>query len=275
MGKYESRAFNTVEDQVVKSSKDALKLFYEFNHYCLLPQEIKGYFPNPISYTFDGSVARYSMDRIDSNNLGLLIATDQITDLQLSKALCEVFEFKRKCPIREETPLKVFDVSYKLVIEKTEARIAYNQQLLKILDKLKDAYFTYASSRKTWNLSVSHGDLCFSNILWDEKTETIKLVDPRGAATLEDLYLDEYYDLAKLSHSIFGNYEGILYGHPIKTKGIQDLFLSHLDTQNISLELLKVYEASLFLSMIPLHSENEERSMLFKNKAVDILKEIL
>ena len=35
----------------------------------------------------------------------------------------------------------------------------------------------------------------------------MKFVDPKGALEEEDLWTDPYYDLAKLSHSVLGNYD--------------------------------------------------------------------
>jgi hypothetical protein len=102
----------------------------------------------------------------------------------------------------------------------------------------------------------------------------VKFIDPRGATNPKDLYLDEYYDLAKLSHSILGGYEKIIYNKTTKTKSLEVIFLDYLKNKGICLELLRVYEASLFLSMIPMHTDYPDNILLFKDTCDRILKEV-
>lgn len=274
---YKSRSFNTVEDSnlgVTKTSKDHLKLFSEFNYYYLLPENIKPLFAKPYFYTFDGNVASYSMERVDGLDLGTLIAKDKISRTSLKTSVKKIIDFKEMCPKIEVNPLILSKNAHRLVIEKSEDRIKNYPELTPILNKIRNAFATYSKFRKTWYKSLSHGDLCFSNTLWLEDKKEIRFVDPRGCLDENSLYMDEYYDLAKLSHSVFGNYEGIIHGHPRKTQDLESIFLSYLEKKEVSFGLLRVYEASLFLSMIPLHSENEQHVEQFKKNCYGILKEI-
>ena len=55
-------------------------------------------------------------------------------------------------------------------------------------------------------LYITHGDLCFNNVLADPIHHLIKLIDPRGEMpdTNRDMevgYGDLRYDIAKLAHS--------------------------------------------------------------------------
>ena len=61
---------------------------------------------------------------------------------------------------------------------------------------------------------VLHGDLCFSNILFDSRSERIKVIDPRGLnfESIFSIYGDQKYDLAKLAHSVIGLYDFIIAG---------------------------------------------------------------
>ena len=54
---------------------------------------------------------------------------------------------------------------------------------------------------------MSHGDLCFSNILYQRHANILRMIDPKGAKEEEDIWTDPWYDLAKLSHSICGRYD--------------------------------------------------------------------
>ena len=53
-----------------------------------------------------------------------------------------------------------------------------------------------------------HGDLCFSNILYDVPNNQYRIIDPRGKWG-DSVFGDIKYDLAKLRHSIVGGYDSI------------------------------------------------------------------
>lgn len=132
---------------------------------------------------------------------------------------------------------------------------------------------------------ILHGDLCFSNIMYDSRADAIKLIDPRALDSENNftMYGDIAYDIAKLNHSILGLYDHIIAGA---------YRLDHLSTLNFHLEIfaeqriLLIQEAYLqdplvsglspleympltvllFLSMLPLHSDNKPRQLaLFSN----------
>mgnify|MGYP000358476019 CR=1 FL=1 len=56
---------------------------------------------------------------------------------------------------------------------------------------------------------ISHGDLCFSNIIKDDDRLRLIFIDPRGGKNL-NYYRSPYYDLAKLCHSLLGGYDHIV-----------------------------------------------------------------
>lgn len=60
-----------------------------------------------------------------------------------------------------------------------------------------------------------HGDFCFSNILYDSRSNRIKTIDPRGVTPNGkiSIYGNIYYDIAKLSHSVIGLYDFIIAGY--------------------------------------------------------------
>lgn len=138
-------------------------------------------------------------------------------------------------------------------------------------------------------LAVGHGDLCFSNILYNRESEILKLIDPKGALRKEDLYTDPYYDLAKLSHSICGGYDFFnsgLYEISIKrdlklelsidvdTAPFAEIFREYLEKNGFSYPLVRLYEASLFLSMLPYHMDQPGKVFGFLLNAVKILDEV-
>jgi hypothetical protein len=112
----------------------------------------------------------------------------------------------------------------------------------------------------------------------------MKLVDPKGK---DYLYMDEYYDLAKLSQSINGNYDDIVYENysfDIDSATLeiarkqndhqQQTFKEYLKNEGIDVNLVRIYEASLFLSMLPFHLDDQQRMAAFLVNCNKILENI-
>ena len=273
---YTSRYFNQIADlgyTLAKKSDNIEKIKSEYNFYYLLPDYLKMYFVQPFNLSEDEGAATYEMEKIPVLNAAQQLISGQMTKESFDWFLARVSDFQAKAGLLESTEEEVLEQAKYLVIEKTEARLKdldYKEQL----ERLKAAYDKYLPERTTWNLALSHGDLCLSNILWIPETKMIKLIDPRGANTTDDLFLDEYYDLAKLSHSIFSNYEVMVYGMGEVPDFAGPGLKEYLEFRGVSLNLLKVYEAALFLSMIPLHSDSPARMEAFKETAEYILDNI-
>ncbi|NQD72905.1 hypothetical protein [Pseudomonas sp. CM27] len=132
---------------------------------------------------------------------------------------------------------------------------------------------------------ILHGDLCFSNMLYDSRADMLKLIDPRAIDFNEQftLYGDVAYDIAKANHSIIGLYDFIIAG-AFSAQQIGDLNfvfeifkddrIDRLQSDYLDEQLLpNTYAADympltilLFLSMLPLHADNEHRQLaLFAN----------
>ena len=196
----------------------------------------------------------------------------------------------------------------KLYIDKVDERIASLKTLegyeeiasyiklgtdYKDIDEIVDRYKAiYEKKTKEYRFTavetVSHGDLCFSNILYNHDARLLKLIDPKGAMDEDNLYMDPFYDLAKLSHSICGSYDyfnsdqyEITVGPDMKLSLKVDsdndkyikIFNEYLIKADIDPKLIRLYEASLFLSMLPLHIDRKKKVLGFILNAVNILKE--
>lgn len=132
---------------------------------------------------------------------------------------------------------------------------------------------------------ILHGDLCFSNILYDSRADMIKLIDPRAIDFDNKFTLvgDVAYDIAKINHSLIGLYDHIIAGafSIQKNEELDFSFEIFTDERIKSLQLSYLQEdllpdvtprdympltVLLFLSMLPLHSDNKERQLaLFAN----------
>lgn len=126
--------------------------------------------------------------------------------------------------------------------------------------------------------AVVHGDLCFSNIMYDSRSHSIKVIDPRGLNTRQEftIYGNQTYDLAKLCHSIIGLYDFIIADAFVLEKSpelgvkiifsidkrlaqVQDLFMNKQLLPNIDNQDIIAATILLFLSMIPLHFDKPDR----------------
>ena len=88
--------------------------------------------------------------------------------------------------------------------------INLNGHVLKNIPLLMNDISNYIDRMiKTSSFNIIHGDLCFSNILFDVTHQIIRLIDPRGSFGVKGIYGDPMYDIAKLRHSVNGLYDFI------------------------------------------------------------------
>ncbi|CAN7275359.1 phosphotransferase [Phenylobacterium sp. LjRoot219] len=160
--------------------------------------------------------------------------------------------------------------------------------LLEIAERLVPA-MDLASGRTA---CAMHGDLGFSNLLYDSRNRRIKALDPRGAIEQQpSVYGDLRYDLAKLGHSIVGRYDQIVAGRCRLTRdgGDYDLAfepvacqpwlaaaLGDLAVDGVSglSEPVRAVTVSLFLSMLPLHADRPDRQQAFVANALRLWTEL-
>jgi hypothetical protein len=128
--------------------------------------------------------------------------------------------------------------------------------------------------------TLIHGDLCLSNILYDRRNGFARLVDPRGAFGEFESYGDSLYDVAKLSHSLVGDYDLLVNGMFTLRMGGTSVALRVSASSNQlrakavfaewvksnyekDLRLISLIEGLLFLSMVPLHQERPASQAAF------------
>lgn len=137
--------------------------------------------------------------------------------------------------------------------------------------------------------NVIHGDLCFTNILIEDSLNFMRFIDPRGKFGVFDIYGDSRYELAKLFHTLEGGYDFIIedmfdlsvHGTYINYKLHQqysnifsifmDVFADTIDDINA----VRLIEATLFLSMIPLHSDVLERQYVMLSTGIQLFDRVM
>jgi 5-methylthioribose kinase len=167
--------------------------------------------------------------------------------------------------------------------------IKINGKLYKNWNKLSEKIFSKIEKIfcKEDNCLI-HGDLCFSNILYDVANNQFRIIDPRGKWG-NTIFGDIKYDLAKLRHSIVGGYDSInngLFSIECKNNSLKISTLKPVQYQKVSndfdlwisknwnLEQIKMIEGLLFISMLPLHNDDLKKQLAFFAIGIQRLNEI-
>lgn len=311
---FELRYFNSLLGTglvITKTSTKKLKMLSEFKYYEFVPEPLKMYFLRPFDYQENKNDAQYSLEQLNIPDLSIQWIHFSLDINQFTILLERIFNFLKHRPYQKTTVEQASDAIEKLYVGKLNDRFEllktsdiyaklnaiisnctkYND-LENILEHYKKVYLKLKHFRKgETEQHFGHGDLCFSNILYDKRIDYIKFIDPKGCTTQEEAYFDKYYDLAKLSHSILGNYDFINNGIfnlnydndlniSLKIEAFEDyhsyqkLFQKHIEKNNFNYQLVRIYEASLFLSMLPLHIDYPKKVLAFILIAIQILEEL-
>ena len=292
---------------LLKRSSEVEKLHREYKYYSLLPLELQMFFIQPYDFSMGEGSASYKMERLFVPDMALQWIHGSLDKLSLERFLDKVFYYISTRTARQVSADKARTVHEAAYREKVVSRLAMlkaKPEFKKIkpyldasfggVDSLFERYFRIldqigerAISRE---LRIGHGDLCFSNILYSKTTGLMRFIDPRGADDDDDLYVSPFYDLAKLSHSIIGNYDFINYGlyHLQIDASLQlnliidvgapswarEMFEVRLRKHGFDPEIIRIFEASLFLSMVPLHIDSPNKVLALLTNANSIISEL-
>lgn len=309
---FEARFFNALQGDeytVTKRSANKQKIKSEYTFYYLLPETMKMWFVMPFAYQEEPDGASYTMERLHVTDIAIRYVHGAVDMEEMKDILKKLFRFIRSRVRKEVSEAEYGDLRERLYIRKVDERIAelkkygsfpqfeslirsgtdYNG-IDEIVEKYKKLYYD-ATGRIRFRpeLVTGHGDLCFSNILYQKEAGLLKLIDPKGCLTEEGLYTDPYYDLAKLSHSVCGNYDffnsglyQVFLGADMKFHLSVDadsgkyakLFREYLEEAGFDYRIVRIYEASLFLSMLPLHMDREQKVFALLLNALGIIEQL-
>ena len=311
-GGFEARFFNSLsgdEYTVVKRSSNKDKIRREYSFYYLLPENMRSWFVLPYDYKDEGSVSSYKMQRYHMTDLAIRYVHGAISTEEFEKILNIIFHFLSERAEKRVTWNDFYEKRKELYIDKVEKRIEELKAhpdfkkisnfiisgtpysgIDEIVKRYEEKYDSMIGKKKEeLRQVVSHGDLCFSNILYSPETSLMRLIDPRGAEKNEEIYSDPLYDVAKLSHSISGQYDFINSGLFVITlddsmglklemdsdvREYKRIFERKLKEAGVDVPTVRLFECSLFLSMLPLHIDRPGKVMAFILNAVKILDEI-
>ena len=261
------RHFNEImsdEYTVIKSSSDKNKIYKEYAWFQNIPPILKPYTVRTFGIRYEPQFA-YTMEAVGNPTLRdylIFLGLDNFSDF-----LREVRGY-----IERERHYKGAGDFFREVKTKTHDRMKVifdYEQIQKVCGMLDDH-----EKIINQNTSIMHGDMVASNIFYNERTNEIKLIDPKG-----DLYGSFLYDLAKLNQTFTTPYDfidGGLYVDDYVYKNHQKKYEDqwrHWLHQHYGefVETIDVLTISLMCSLIPLHSDNIKNQKLYKDWCDDIL----
>ncbi|WP_429080622.1 hypothetical protein [Aeromonas bivalvium] len=297
------RSFNDLSitlDHVKKSSSNHNKISAEANWFKEIPDEIRLFTPQFLGSTSIPK-ATYKLEYLYNSALNELFVFSQLPTTRLNSILMRCFDFIDLCSSHKAEVAQNSQTIRELFSVKTEQRVqeylstngfdietqwSFNHKSTISIREMIDTANLYLPCELP-HQTIMHGDLCFSNILYDFRTNRIKTIDPRGITQNGgiSIYGDYRYDLAKLSHSVLGLYDWIIAGYhhthidkdrliieqrfdiPSRIQEVQATFISMIEQRyNIPALCLYAMQIHLFLSMLPLHTDDIQRQNgLFAN----------
>jgi hypothetical protein len=263
----------------------------------------------PFEYQEDNDTASYAMERLYMTDIAIKWVHGSIKREEFSDLMDMYFYFFSERSKIEITKDAYQNINDKLYFKKVSERIEElkhlpeydkinilitNNRLIGSIDEIFERYKVLKKKveQRVNYPSVSvigHGDPCFANALYNRSTRTLKFIDPKGALNEEELWTNPYYDIAKLSHSVCGLYDffnnamfdisinenfDYILTIPFDNTEYKKIFKEKVIMNGFDYWSVRLYEASLFLSMLPLHIDYPHKVFAFILNAVKILKEI-
>lgn len=313
-GGFDARYFNSLSGDnymVTKRSADKKKMESEYKYYWLLPEKMRSFMVMPYDFKDEGDTACYTMERMPMTDIAIRWTHGAVDLDELEAILDKSFYFINSRDSQAIEKEEYRARADKLYLEKLDDRIKKLKELPEyapiaemikagtkyntideIVAEYKDLYEKaikrVLKSKKTMSV-IGHGDMFFANMLYSKEVNLLRLIDPKGALKESDLWTDPYYDIAKLSHSICGNYDFFntasydivlekdmqyaLHVHTDNRKA-KELFKHYLEKNGFDYVAVRVFESSLFLSMLPLHIDNPHKVFGFILNAINIMEDV-
>ena len=307
-----ARHFNHIQVDAhfcTKSSADRRKILAEYSFYGLAPEEMRPWLVQPFNYRDDGETASYKMLRYRIADTSLPWVHGAFNEDGFANFLDCLFHFLENRPIRKCSRKEASAAAQEIFVDKLNSRVERflaSDEGRKIdamaasfpdggvqrqVERYLRLYGEHKQKIELGFMAVGHGDPCFSNILYDMNTRLLMLLDPRGAVKENELWANPLYDFCKVSHSILGGYDFIINGMfdigftsknalEVRLLGqtnqavLQGMFKRRLGNTQYSLPAVRLCEASLFLSMLPLHLDQPNKVLAFIVRAKEILDEV-
>ncbi len=305
---HDSRHFNDIKsigDLYVKKSSNFIKLKTEYEFLKNVPDHLRNYFVEVFEYKQEVDFAQYTMVSYSYKDVSHLYLSNSLNEESFQILMSLIHKYFNDS--QKNINIIFQKNSFEDLIQKNNSRLEdlkkldYYESLNSFLLNFKGISIpdhhqrieeALKKSEKTYNKEAyifSHGDLCFSNILFSPENLDMKLIDPKGYENYG--MRSPYYDMAKLSHSVLGYYDLIInnmvkmdYNDEMQVfldfskhdyiKEYDYLFTKLVVKLKLDMRLIRLIESSLFLSMIPFHYENKRKAFMLCLRSVEIFEEL-
>ncbi|MFC0510837.1 phosphotransferase family protein [Asaia spathodeae] len=310
VGSTESRHFNDTSASsgiFYKRSSDIAKMEGEYKYFHVAPEEMTRFLMPTFGFWKKEDSAGYAMEHLPIPDVALQFLHGAFQPPEFDTLLESFFAFIASRKKGARNAQHTVAEGRRQILGKLEARLAtfldteQGRKLDAILiasgprgglrDMHHDAvpFIERAIERfPDPHLVFGHGDPCFSNILFEKRLGFMRLIDPRGAVTFEAGLMHPLYDVAKFSHSVMGGYDFInndLFSCSLTERmtlecsldgggppqWMQTAFCGRLEKAGFDISAVRAVELSLFLSMLPLHSDRPNKLAGFALTAASIL----
>lgn len=302
-------SINPVLNTITKVSDNSEKLIDELDWYLHLPDELKVLTPRILHQEKQDGKIKFVQEYYGYPTLAELYV---YSDLHyenwrlILRNLLKIHQEFRK--YRATMPESVLTEMYVAKTEERLSTLTRNDKEWKALLNEKEIMYNGKVYQNYWMLidflralveemkrdftpCIIHGDLCFSNILYDVSNQIIRLIDPRGSFGVKGIYGDPRYDIAKLRHSVAGMYDFIVadmfevkknndaefeaeaFGWQSLEPVIADFDLQ-IEKAGYNIQHIKLIEGLLFVSMLPLHSDYPKRQLMMFLTGIKRLNEV-
>ncbi|SDZ37732.1 hypothetical protein [Bacillus sp. 166amftsu] len=303
--KFNSVTLNNEKGYVSKTSSNPDILIDEINWYRSIPESIKKYTPQLLNFSTKKSAPYLNTSYLPFPTLSYYLLNQPEDDLLWERIFSQIEnlfndfarflgnlsheDIRRMYITKTETRVELF------LDQNHLARKMYSKKFYTLNGKVrKNPFVTFEENKgvieKIINkakIRLIHGDLCFSNIFFDIATDQLYIVDPRGDFGKKGIFGDVRYDLAKIRHSLSG-YERIInneFSIQCSEGEINYLLLKEKEERKLqyywdiftgnSIAEVKLIEALLYLSMLPLHYEDFSRQMILYALGTELLDNAL
>lgn len=309
------RAFNALNicnGILTKTGEPDIKIQAESNWFNSIPSSLKKYTPQLLEYgQLPSGKSFYSLEYLPMLPLNELFVHARNPANFWGKAFYLISNFLKSCEKKDLNTQQIESIqltSLALYRDKTLKRLQYyceennidcNKAMFyknNLLPSLSEIALHCIKLTLALPLApgILHGDLCFSNILFDSRLVSIKVIDPRGITESGEINIfgDQKYDLAKLAHSVIGLYDFIIAGRYTlvpssethteinfdideRIFNLQEKFFEFKFNDLPNIKSIIPLTVLLFLSMLPLHSDRPDRQEAMLINALRLYSEYI
>jgi dTDP-glucose pyrophosphorylase len=309
----QARSFNSIQidelrGTITKRSEHSSKFLNEINYYRLVPRDLATFFPRLVDFSLAPKDLFLTLEYYGYPTLSEVWVFEEFE----SKYWESVFQTLRKIFAcfesysAELSPKATFDFYWNKTVDRLKTfagqhpdfaqltvapDVTLNGKRLKGWPKIQKEVEARVKKLSTKPRGqIIHGDLCFTNILYDPVSRLFKFIDPRGSFGESGIYGDGRYDVAKLLHSLDGGYDFFIHDmfrlerngqaiqlqqffpstRPAVLKAFENIF-----SKEFSMDEVRLLEGLLFLSMCPLHQDRPSRQVAMFATGLRILNEVL